>query len=257
MNNTLTAEFRKLVALRSTWWLLFAAVIFGLINTISAVYSVKFGVAPGLGTLDTREGALNVYANAPGSYLFSMIIGALIVTGEYRHGTAVATFLAQPRRTVVLVAKLIAGATAGVFVQLVSTLISIAGVIPFMNAFNAAMIPASDMWRIGWAGIISGLVLGVVGVGVGSLIRNQIVTIVGAFIWLLLLEGIVVALLPDIGKWLMTGAIAGILDISYENGPISFGQNALSPLASTFLLIAYGLFFAALSAFTTQRRDID
>jgi ABC-2 type transport system permease protein len=257
MNNTLTAEFRKLVALRSTWWLLFAAVIFGLINTISAVYSVKLGVAPGLGTLDTREGALNVYANAPGSYLFSMIIGALIVTGEFRHGTAVATFLSQPRRNLVLIAKLIVGAAAGVVVQLVSTAVAIAGVLPIMNAFDAAMLPTSDMLRIAWAGVISGLVLGVVGVGVGSLIRNQVVTIVGAFIWLLLVEGIIVAFLPDLGKWLMTGAIAGILDVSYESGPISFGSNALSPLASTFLLIAYGLFFAAVSAVTTQRRDID
>lgn len=258
MNRTLAAEFRKLVAQRSTWLLLIAAIAFGLLNTISAVYSVKtLGAGIGLPPLDSPEGALNVYANAPGSYLFSMIIGALIVTGEFRHGTAVATFLAQPRRAIVLAAKLVVGAVAGLVVQVVTTGISIAAVIPFMNAFDAATIPSSDMLRIIWAGVISGFVLGIVGVGVGALIRSQIVAIVGAIIWLLLVEGLLVAFAQDIAKWLMTGAIAGILDVKLEGGPITFGSESLSPTAASFLLLGYAAVFIVVAAVTTMRRDID
>jgi ABC-2 type transport system permease protein len=257
MNNTLKAEFRKLIAQRGTWWLLLAAVLFGLLNTISAFYSVKLNAVPGLPPLDTPEGALNVYANAPGAYLFSMILGSLIVTGEFRHGTAIATFLAQPKRTVVLVAKLAVGAIAGLIVQLIVTITSIAAVFPFMQSVNAATLESSDMLRITWAGILSGVVLGVVGVGVGSLIRNQVITVVGSIIWLLLVEGMLIAFFSGIGKWLMTGAIAGILDVSYESGPISFGKDALSPTAATFLLLAYAMAFAVIGAVTTLRRDID
>jgi ABC-2 type transport system permease protein len=257
MTNTLKAEFRKLLFQRTTWALLIAAILFGLLNTLSAAYTVRFNVVAGLPALDTPEGALNVYANAPGSYLFSLIIGALIVTGEFRHGTAIATFLAQPRRVIVLAAKLIAGAVAGLMVQLITTGASIAAVLPFMNAFNAATISNQDMARIIWAGVISGVVMGVVGVGVGSLIRNQVVVVVGAILWLLLIEGMIIVFFSDIGKWLMTGAIAGILAVSYESGPISFGKDSLSPLASTFLLLAYALVFIMVSTATTLRRDID
>ena len=47
---------------------------------------------------------------------------------------------------------------------------------------------------------------GPIGVGVGALIRNQIAAVVAALAWTFIVEQLLVALFPDIGKWTPGGA---------------------------------------------------
>lgn len=51
------------------------------------------------------------------------------MTNEYRHGTAVGTFLVTPKRSTVLVAKLIAASLAGLVIQLFSFVFAIISVL--------------------------------------------------------------------------------------------------------------------------------
>ena len=50
----------------------------------------------------------------------------------------------------------------------------------------------------------------VVGVGVGSLIRNQTAVVVVALIWLLVVDNLLVSFAYDIGKWTPLGATAAL-----------------------------------------------
>jgi hypothetical protein len=66
------------------------------------------------------------------------------------------------------------------------------------------------------------------------------------------------AFLPDVGKFLLTGAITGMLEI--EVGPNDFNidsSNYLTPMPATLLLIGYALIFMLIATQTTLKRDIE
>lgn len=257
MKRTLIAEFRKLRYQRSTWWLLVSSIVFASLQTTSTVASTDLGATIGIPGLDTVEGVRNVYSNAMSAYIIAMIVGIIISTGEFRHSTAVATYLAQPHRNVVMAAKMVVAAVAGFFMQLVASIMSIAAAAALLTRYDAATLPTSEFIRIIAVALLSGVVMAIMGVAIGQLIRNQIVAVAGSLFWLLIVEGLIIAFAEQIGKWLPTGAISGMLSLSIESDVFSFGQDLLSPWPATALLIAYAFAFATAAAMTTLRRDID
>ena len=55
----------------------------------------------------------NLFAQAGGAYVFAIVLGALGMTQELRHQTLTSTFLAEPRRNKVMVAKMAAYGVIG------------------------------------------------------------------------------------------------------------------------------------------------
>ncbi len=111
MKNLLQSELRKLIYLRANWLLLLWSGLFAGLGTVAPIMvlnSETRGMGMGFSGTNTPEGINAVFANAAGGYLFALIMGILIMTNEYRHGTAVGTFLVTPKRSTVLLAKLIA-----------------------------------------------------------------------------------------------------------------------------------------------------
>lgn len=258
MTRTLKAEFRKLRYQRSTWWLLLGATLFSILNTTAAVASMEsMGAQLELPGLDTVDGLRNVYANSMAAYIFALIIGIMLSSGEFRHGTAIATYLAQADRRTVLYAKTIVAVVAGLVVQFVSTVISMLAGYIYIAQYPHADLPFGDYLQFLWAGELSGAVLAIVGVALGTLIRNQTLAIVGSLIWLLLVEGLLVAFYEAMGKWLFTGAISSLLDIHFETSYMSFGKDLLPAWGGTLVLLGYAALFAIIGMRTTMRRDID
>ena len=89
---------------------------------------------------------------------------------------------------------------------------------------------------------------GLVGVGVGALVRNQVAALVGVAVWVLVVEGLLMSLFnaPSLGRWLPSAAAA-------LTNP---GGGQLSWLAGTLLLAAYGLALALAGTRLVVRRDI-
>ena len=258
MKRTLASEFLKLRFQRSTWWLLLVGILYATLQTTSAVVSTSgVGAEIGLPALTTLDGVRNVYANSMGSYIVALIVGIIVSTGEFRHSTAVATYLAQPNRAIVMAAKMIVAAVAGVVLQFISAAISIVAAAALLTRYEHIALPTSELVRFVAVALISGFVMAVMGVAIGQLIRNQVAAVTGSLFWLLLVEGLIIAFAESIGKWLPTGAISGMLALSFETDIFSFGQDLLKPWPSTALLLGYAFAFAALAAFTTLRRDVD
>jgi ABC-2 type transport system permease protein len=91
-------------------------------------------------------------------------------------------------------------------------------------------------------------IFAVVGVGVGSLIRNQTAAVVVALIWLLVVDNLLVSFAHDIGKWTPLGATAALAGAS---------NHGLLPMwAGAALFVAYGLAFAVGGTRFTMRRDV-
>ncbi len=255
----LKSEWRKLVYVRAHWGLLVGAVVlagFGTAVTpiILDSNSATFGLA-----LDQQTAVDSVYANAISSYIFAIIIGIMLMSGEFRHGTAVATFLTAPKRGTVLANKLGIAAIGGALVMVLSTGAGIAAGWVTLSFFENVAEPSSGVFlNTMIAAVVSGSILGIVGVAIGTLIRNQMLAITGSLIYLFVVDPILLTLVPEAGKWLPSGLITAMLALDIQAPEFGIDTaNYLPPLTATLVLLGYGVVFGVVAIATSLRRDID
>ena len=112
------SEFTKYFT-TSTWWVLTLITAVSLM-LLAGGFAAAIGLAQS-GALDEVPDAALLGAASPSlvyglavniGYIFPILLGVLLVTGEFRHGTLIPTFLATPRRGTVLLAKLTVGSLA-------------------------------------------------------------------------------------------------------------------------------------------------
>jgi ABC-2 type transport system permease protein len=257
--NLIRSEWRKLIFARAHWGLMIAATFISTLSVVVTPFIIDSqGELFGFG-LEQTEAIDSTYANGISGYIFAIILGIMLMAGEFRHGTAVATFLTAPKRASVLFAKLAIAAIGGVLIMWISTGLSfLAGYITLSTFENAAS-PSADLFlNTVIAATIGGAVLGVIGVALGTLVRNQMLAITGALVYLFVIDPILLALWPDAGKFLPTGLITAMLAIDVDAPELGFDtSNYLPPLEATGFLLLYGVVFAAVALGTSLRRDID
>ena len=118
MGDLVRSELKKISSTRLWWGLLIGAVLFTALQ--SGISAAVAGVDTGGGqppspSLDTPEAIRQVYAGSAfaGTYIFAMILGITGMTGEYRYQTITPTFLVTPRRSRVVLAKMVAHLLVG------------------------------------------------------------------------------------------------------------------------------------------------
>ncbi|SDC02414.1 hypothetical protein SAMN05660690_0234 [Geodermatophilus telluris] len=203
---------------------------------------------PAVGTPQYEEVVFSVAANAS---VLLLILGIIGMTQEYRHRTATPTFLATPRRGRVVAAKLVAYALAAVPVALLVLAVDVVVVLVYAGARGAApSLDADNLQTLGAAGLVL-VVFAVIGVGVGALLRNQVGAIVGALVYLYVVEPIVssIGALQPAYKWLPGGAVQAVT--SDFQAP-----DLLEPWQGALLLLGYGLLTALLGTLLAVRRDV-
>ena len=257
--NLLKSEWRKLVYVRAHWGLLIAATFISALSVAVTPFILDTqGELFGFG-LEEQQAVDSVYANGISGYIFVIILGIMLMAGEFRHGTAVATFLAAPKRGAVVLAKLVVAAIGGVLLMLVSSVLSFAAGYFALLSFPEAAEPSEGLFvNTLVASVVAGAVLAIVGVALGTLVRNQMLAIVGALVYLFVVDPLLLALLPEAGKWLPSGLITAMLALDIQAPELGFDTTAyLPPLTATLVLVGYGAVFAAAAWATSLRRDID
>jgi hypothetical protein len=230
MRNLIRAELLKLRTTRMFWYSALAALAFVPISlAITILTAGQEGAGP---ALETSEGIRNVMSAASSGTLIVLIIGILVMAGEFRHNTATSTFLVSPDRKRVVGAKLVSSALVGVGIALAASALTV------------------DVGLMLLGAVVATALYALVGVGVGSLIRNQTAAIAIALVWVMIVEGLVVALLPEVGRWLPGGAVASITGAATADGGM------LPMWAGACVLAGYGLAFAAAGSRFVMRRDI-
>jgi ABC-type transport system involved in multi-copper enzyme maturation permease subunit len=257
--NLLKSEFRKLFYSRTTYGLILGATALAVLAAGVSPYAMSkariFGNA-----LASQQMVDAVYGKATGGYLFAMILGVILMAGEFRQGTAVATFLASPKRLHVALAKVLVAFVAGALLQAVATGAGMAMAHFSLGLYKNVAAPSSTVFLdTSLAALISGSVLAVVGVAIGTLLRNQMFGTLAAILWLNLVEPILLLVFPDGAKWFATGLIGGILDlhISTGNRLVHVTTSYFDPITASLLLLGYGAVFVAVAVASTLRRDVD
>ena len=125
---------------------------------------------------------------------FATLSGLLAVTSEFRYGTIRPTLIVEPRRRVVVAAKLAAAALAGSAFAVICVVLTFgAGIAVFaVRDVDVALTGAHTLLLVAGP-IVASIVSAVIGVAVGTLIRNQVGAIVALAAYALLVDAVLIA----------------------------------------------------------------
>jgi ABC-2 type transport system permease protein len=246
MGRLVAAEWLKLRTTRFLWGAVPAVALLSAVAVAGLVLSSEeiAGVALLEETEGVRQAALHLTSTGAALVL---VLGIIVSAGEYRTQTAVETFLTTPRRGRVVAAKLAVGAILGVALGALGVAIGLPGAYLWFEAEGAAF-PAGDaeVWLILGGVVLYASLFVVLGVAVGSLVRNQLVAIVSALIFVLLVEQLLTQAGVAIAEWLPGNAGAAV---------VRTPGDLLGPGAGAALLLAYALAIAAAGVVVVVRRD--
>lgn len=261
MIGLLRSEITKTLTTRTWWGLLIGAVLLTALQAVAT--AAVAGQAPGMGSpgtpdLDAPETLRQAFAGAAfnGTYLFALVIGVLAITGEYRHQTVTPTFLATPRRSRVIVAKALAQVAVGGVFGVVGVLAALVGAGIVIAVRGGSMgLDDGSLWRAMVLVVLAIALWTVLGLGLGTLLRNQIAAVLVAIGLGVVVEPIVglVLNLLDLGavaKFLPSAASSAVLD------PDVAGVELLPWWAGALVMVGYAVVVGALGVLLSVRRDI-
>jgi len=245
------AELLKLRTVALPAWLLLTTLALVLLGVLATVLTAGVEGAPL--QRDDPQLLARAVASASGGNIVLLVLGILALTQEFRFGTATPSFLVTPRRWRVLVAKLVSVALAGLAFALVSAAVAVGASAGLLALRGDPVRWGSEIVEVLLGVVLVMVLYGPIGVAVGALVRNQIAAVVGALAWTFIAEQLLVALLPEVGRWTPGGAVSAVLQL----GDLATTRGELLPVwGGAVLLVVYAIVLSALGAASTLRRDL-
>jgi ABC-2 type transport system permease protein len=252
------SEFLKISSTRLWWALLIGGVVWT--AATAAVTAATAGMDTGFGQtspdIDSPELLRTIYSSGfSGGYIFAMILGVTGMTGEYRYQTITSTFLVAPRRTPVVVAKILAHIVMGLAYGVVCAATAVAVGLPvvLLKGGEPGLL-AEGVPRSIALSVVAVALWTLIGIGLGTLIKNQVAAILIGVLIAFLIEPLLTVLFDylewDVGKYLPSTASQALLS------PYDSGITLLDWWAGGIVLISYALLFAGIGVLFSVRRDI-
>lgn len=243
------AEFAKLRTTQVWFWLLLAAVA---VTTLLLVAQL----APHDGVTSDND-VYNVFTSSGTAYVVVFVLGVLGVTTEYRYQTITPTVLTTPSRWTLVTAKMIAYALLGALYALVCVIVQLAVALPWLSTKHISVSLTQKHIPAALLGVFLVVALfGIVGLGIGALLRNQIVAVSVGVIFLLVIQNVLVAI-PGVKyafPYLPGGAVASIFTVVGSRD--ANGATLLPPAGGVVVLVLWAFVPAILGAMFTLNRDI-
>jgi ABC-2 type transport system permease protein len=245
------AELLKLRTVKLPWWLLVATLALVALGVVATVLTAGMeGVPIELGDADLLARAVS---SASGGNVLLLVLGILVLTQEFRFGTATPSFLATPQRWRVVVAKLVAVSLTGAVFAAASALLALVLSYALIGLRGGEAVLDRSVLEVLGAVFLVLLLYGPIGIGVGALVRNQIAAVVLALAWVFVAEQLLVALLPEVGRWTPGGGTAAVLQL----GDLATTRGDLLPVwGGALLLVGYAVVLSGVGAAVTLRRDL-
>ena len=242
MFDQLLSELRKMRSTRTNLGLLA-----GMIALILLTVLVN-GLAAGI-DLHTHDNQHALVSVGTSGALFAALIGVMAITSEFRHGTIRPTFVVTPHRGRVIAAKVIASLLMGIAFGALAIALSFGigyailagkGIDFALDANHVLLLVLGSLGMTAlWAAL---------GVGIGAVVKNQVLAVVGLILWVMLVDTLLRGLVPGVGRFTPT-AVSGSLTAGVED-------YLLTPLVGGLLLLTYTAAFVAVGAVVVARRDV-
>ncbi len=238
------AEVLRICTTPVVWILLIGGVALAILTMATGISTAEEASIP----LVSRDGLRLVFASAVSAWIFSMALGVLGMAGEYRHRTASATFLAEPLRWRVFVAKVMAHGLFGLVFGLVTGAATLGIGWVWLRALGARLAFARDLWLILGGALIATALYAMLGVGIGALVRSQVGAVAAVLGWSLIEASILANLWPE-GQRYFPNAAASALTPTPGADVLSVGMGEL-------VFGGYVLAFLLLGLQSVRRRDV-
>jgi ABC-2 type transport system permease protein len=236
MKPLLRAELIKLSTTRT----------FGGLASAAIGISVLIAVLVAVLTEPTEDSVLVDVFSSDLSGFFIFMLAVIGIGGEWRHRTITSSLLAAPDRLRFLAAKALAFAAAcAVLSVMVSVAVTIVGT-AVVSARGLPMPEAGELAELLARNALVATLVGALGVGLGALVRNQVVAVVGVLVMAFVVEPTVISLVPEVGRFgpfsALTTSLTGIPAEDAGLGEVDL----LAPgLAGLVMLAWIGTAFAA------------
>jgi ABC-2 type transport system permease protein len=219
---------------------------FAALAGVAVAISVLLAVLVSLLTEPTEQSVLvDVFASDVTS-LFIVVLAVVGIGGEWRHRTITSSLLAAPDRLRFLAAKTLAFAVAGTVMSvLISIAVTVAGV-AILSVRDLPLPDAGELLSLYSRNALMAALLAALGVGLGALVRNQVVAVVGLLVWWFAVEPTLLGLVPSVGRFGPFVALStGVTDIPPEDAGLPDVDLFSSELAALLLMAWIGAAFAA------------
>jgi hypothetical protein len=184
------------------------------------------------------------------STIFALLLGILVITWDYRHGTITQTFLAAPRRERVVAAKL----GTAVLVGAVLAAVALALTIVIAELWLGAQFQLEgEHWEHAGRIVVGAALWAVLGLGLGATLQTQVGALILALVWFLVVELILIGLGPnirDIDRYLPGEVLRQFA------GAGSIEEDDLGRTTAGLIATAYAGGLAAIGTMSVLWRDV-
>ncbi len=245
MRQQLRSELLKIRTTRTVAAFLLAVVCLTLLGVLVEGLSADLGE---LATADMQRTLIGDYG-ASNAVLLSAFVGLLLVTSEFRYGTIRPTLLFEPRRRVVLAAKLAAAALTGILLAAICVALSFGAGLAVLAVRDVDVeLTRSHTMVLVVGPIAASALTAMLGVAIGALVRNQVGAIIAVVVYTLAIEALIFAAVPSVGRYLpgqASSALGGMPD-----------ENLLAPGPAAAVALAWAVAFVAAAIARTDHSDI-
>jgi len=246
MTRLFAAELLKLRTIRVTWG--FVVAVLGLAGLFAAG---NIGSPPDGGRLAPDYQFKLVLTACLPAILLALLLGTLLFTNEFRHGTISRTLLATPRRPVLVGVKLLTGVAAGLGLALLAVATTAVVAVIWLSIIDVPL-ELGDAAGGAWRGLVAAALIGALGAAVGGFVHSQVGALVGTLVWLFVAEPIVWVLLGLVDLGGVADYLPGVTVLSFAD---TEGEN-LSYAGTAGMAVVWTAVAAALAIWRTRRRDI-
>jgi hypothetical protein len=257
------SEFTKLLSTR-LWWVLALIMVGYVALCAGGLAAILGGVTTGRGpAIPTAQLPSLIFSFATSvGYVFPVLLGALAVTSEFRFQSLTPTFLAMPRRGVVLGGKLLTLSLAGAAYGVIALIASIGVGASVLAAFGIdPLLGEPETWAFIGRSVLAMALWAAIGVGLGALVPSQIAAIVIVLAFTQFVEPLlrVGASITDwsaqVGQFLPGSASDALVGASIYTS-ISPSTVSLDWWQGGLVLAAIALIATVIGFFTSWRRDV-
>ena len=238
--NLLRSEWAKLWTTRTTWVMLGIALLGE--GLFAGLY---VGLAPLEEISDFRD-----IATGTGLLLVMMLVlGVLIATTEFRHGTSSSTFLASPKRYPALLAKLGVALLIGLVAGVAYVAVNGGLAMTLFDGRGGDLPSTRDLVDVYLGVVVSYSLICAFGLGVGEIVRNQVGAILAAIAFFFILSPLPELLPGSIGEYFPAQALGAL------HGQVE-GDGTLTQISGGLVFGAWAAGLVALGTLLVCSRDV-
>ena len=250
MKALLVAELLKLRSTRATALLVIAAqgiVVLTVATTVPGLLEEN----PGISLRDPDLLAIIVGSGFGFPLLLMALLGVLAFTQEFRYGTITSTYLGEPRRARVLIAKVLSLVIASAVITAVTLAVDVPLSLALIQVQGGELRVTAQLWQTVASGFVVMAAYAVIGVAIGALVTHQIAAVVGVLVWMTAVEQMAIPLYPEGGRWMLFAAAS-----SFMQADGGFGVELLPVAVGGLVVLAYVGVTLALAMVVTPHRDV-